>query len=300
MRGLSLIELMIAMTIGLVILMAVSGAYVSGLSSQRSQTDISRLQESGRFAFELLAKAVRHGGYRNTYAIYPTGATGGVASEFCSTATLGSQLLAVNDPVTLNPTSSTLATGTVSILNSSDAFRVRYFGDDNAAGTAADGSVMDCLGNPVRRGGDTSAPVEDTFYIATDSTTDPTNPQPALFCRNSTTGGNGTALIPGVESMQILYGEDIDADGRIDRYVPYSLVSNPDNVFILMVSMVVVTPNAVSPTRLARTFSHFGTDYAAGGVAPAGDTGSVYAAAADGRIRLQVSSKFAFRNFRQC
>ena len=299
-RGLSLVELMIAMTIGLIILMAVSTGYLSGLAMQRTHTDVSHLQESGRFAFELLARAARHAGYRNTYAVYPATATGGVPSEFCSTGALGSQILAVNDPATIDPGSATLVGATVTILNRSDVLRVRYFGEDNAAGTAADGSVLDCLGNAVRRGGNSSVPVEDTLYVATDSTTDPSNPQPALYCRNSTTGGNGTPLIPGVESMQILYGEDIDADGRVDRYLPYSLVSNPDNVYTVMVSMVLVSPNAVATTRLARTFNHFGTDYAAGNTAPTGDTGSVYVAAADGKIRLQVSTSFGLRNFRQC
>ena len=299
-RGLSLVELMIAMTIGLIILMAVSTGYLSGLAMQRTHTDVSHLQESGRFAFELLARAARHAGYRNTYAVYPATATGGVPSEFCSTGALGSQILAVNDPATIDPGSATLTGATVTILNRSDVLRVRYFGEDNAAGTAADGSVLDCLGNAVRRGGNSSVPVEDTLYVATDSTTDPSNPQPALYCRNSTTGGNGTPLIPGVESMQILYGEDIDADGRVDRYLPYSLVSNPDNVYTVMVSLVLASPNAVATTRLARTFNHFGTDYAAGNTAPTGDTGSVYVAAADGKIRLQVSTSFGLRNFRQC
>ena len=300
MRGMSLIELMIAMTIGLIILMAVSSGYLSGLAMQRTHTDVSHLQESGRFAFDLLARAARHAGYRNTYAVYPGTATGGVPSEFCSTGTLGSQILAANDPATINPSAANLTGTTVTVLNSSDVLRVRYFGEDNIAGTAADGSVLDCLGNAVRRGGDLSAPVEDTLYVATDSTSDPSNPEPALFCRNSTVGGVGTPLIPGVESMQILYGEDINADGRVDRYVPYSLVSDPDNVFTLMVSLVLVTPNAVATTSVARTFNHFGTDYAAGNTAPTGDAGSVYVATADGRIRLQVSTSFALRNFRQC
>lgn len=299
-RGLSLVELMIAMTIGLIILMAVSSGYLSGLAMQRTHTDVSHLQESGRFAFDLLSRAARHAGYRNTYAVYPSTATGGVPSEFCSTGALGSQVLALNDPATIDPGSATLAGTAVTILNGSDVLRVRYFGEDNTAGTAADGSVLDCLGNAVRRGGNSSTPVEDTLYVATDLTTDPSNPQPALYCRNSTAGGAGTPLIPGVEAMQILYGEDINADGRVDRYVPYSQVSDPDNVFTLMVSMVLVSPNVVATTRVARTFNHFGTDYAAGNVAPTGDAGSVHVAAADGRIRLQVSSSFALRNFRQC
>lgn len=302
--GMSLIELMIAMTIGLIILTAVAGSYVSGLRTQRMHVDVSHLQESGRFAFDLLARAVRRAGYRNTYLHRDIGAAAGMPSEFCSTGPFGSQIFALNGPASIDPgavaASMQGALATTPMVNQSDVLRVRFFGEDNAIGTAADGSIQDCLGNSVRRGGNNSAPIEDTFYVATDSTTDPSNPRPALFCRNSTTGGAGTPLIPGVESLQLLYGEDIDGDGRIDRYLPYNLIANPDNVLGIMASVVLATKNAVSPVNVARTFSHFGADYAPANVAPVTDVGSVYVAPADGRIRLHMTTTFAFRNFRQC
>jgi type IV pilus assembly protein PilW len=241
------------MTIGLIILMAVSGSYVNGLAMQRTHTDVSHLQESGRFAFELIARSVRHAGYRNTYAVVPDTATGGLPSEFCSTGPTGSQLFGLNDAAAINPAAANLAGTAVTVINGSDVLRVRYFGEDNDAGTAADGSVLDCLGNAVRRGGNASVPVEDTLYVAVDSTSDPANPQPALFCRSSTAGGLGTPLIPGVESMQVLYGEDIDADGRVDRYLPYSGVSNPDNVFNMMVSLVLLRLSREHSTTLVLT-----------------------------------------------
>ena len=306
--GLSLVELLVSMTIGMVVLIAVSSAYLSGLTMQRTHSDIGHLQESSRFAFELLSRAVRRAGYRNTYEVYPAGANGGRAFEFCTSGVgvSGPQFVSMNDPVAIDPTASNLLGGSVTISNLSDVLRVRYFGEDVAAGTAADGAVQDCLGNPVRRGGtavslaDGPSPGEDTLYVAVDATTDPANPQPTLFCRSSVDGGAGVPLIPGVESMQIIYGEDIDSDGRIDRYVPFNLVANPDNVYSTMFSLVLATPNAVAIDLVSRTFNHFGTNYAAGNVAPAGDAGSVYVSPADGKIRLHVSTTVAFRNFRQC
>jgi type IV pilus assembly protein PilW len=49
--------------------------------------------------------------------------------------------------------------------------------------------------------------------------------QPALFKSDSTIlGGAAQAQIEGVEDMQILYGEDTDADGTPNYYVPFGTV----------------------------------------------------------------------------
>ena len=52
--GFTLIELLISMTIGLLIALVVTQAYLSSLTTQRSQTDQTRLNESARFAFDLI------------------------------------------------------------------------------------------------------------------------------------------------------------------------------------------------------------------------------------------------------
>ena len=52
-RGVTLVELMIAMAIGLLIVLVVTSAYMSGIGTQRAQTDMTRLEESARFGFDL-------------------------------------------------------------------------------------------------------------------------------------------------------------------------------------------------------------------------------------------------------
>lgn len=61
--GLSLIELMIGMVLGLVILGAVLYLFAGNRASHRHQESLSMVQESGRFALERLSQDVRMAGY---------------------------------------------------------------------------------------------------------------------------------------------------------------------------------------------------------------------------------------------
>jgi len=61
-RGLSLVELMIAMTIGLILLAGVYQVFISSSLSYKYQEDISRLQENARMAMDQLAQDVRQAG----------------------------------------------------------------------------------------------------------------------------------------------------------------------------------------------------------------------------------------------
>ena len=62
--GMSLIEVMIAMTIGLIVLIALGYFFLSSTQISRTTDDVSRMQESGRNALELMGRAIRQAGYR--------------------------------------------------------------------------------------------------------------------------------------------------------------------------------------------------------------------------------------------
>jgi type IV pilus assembly protein PilW len=59
----TLVELMVALVIGLVLILAVATVYVGSRQTYRSVEGIARLQESARFAFTFLARDIRHAGY---------------------------------------------------------------------------------------------------------------------------------------------------------------------------------------------------------------------------------------------
>ena len=62
-RGFSLVEMMIAMTISLIIILAVTQIFISSRATYSYTEGLSRIQESGRFAVDFLAQDIRMAGY---------------------------------------------------------------------------------------------------------------------------------------------------------------------------------------------------------------------------------------------
>lgn len=60
--GLTLVELMIAMMLGLLIVGAAVGIFVSNSQAYRSTQNLGRIQETGQIAFEMMAKDIREAG----------------------------------------------------------------------------------------------------------------------------------------------------------------------------------------------------------------------------------------------
>ena len=61
--GLSLVEIMVALAVGVVLLTGVIQIYASTKSTYRMQDSLARLQENGRFALSFLTRDVRMAGY---------------------------------------------------------------------------------------------------------------------------------------------------------------------------------------------------------------------------------------------
>ena len=61
-RGLALVELMIAMTLGLILIGAATGIMLSNSQSFRAAQNLSKAQESARLGFELIARDIRQAG----------------------------------------------------------------------------------------------------------------------------------------------------------------------------------------------------------------------------------------------
>jgi type IV pilus assembly protein PilW len=286
-QGLSLVELMIALTIGMVLAIVATQAYMSASTAQSSQTDLTRIQESARFAFDLFAREARLAGYRNNAV------PGDAWLSFDTSQATTSYIAGTNDPATVD-----LGGGVVpTVLNLSDTITFRYYGHDNNAvpPDAADGSILDCQGNAIRR----ADLLSETIYVAADAAN---NNEPTLFCGSVLTTAGGTVtrvqvpLIPGIESVQILYGEDTDGDGVINRYIPINAVTDRGNIKAVWVSAVIRGPGSSVVAAQTQTFNHFGLVYAPLNVAPGGDGGSVFAGPNDARPRRVISTVVALRN----
>ena len=64
MAGVSLIEMMVSLTIGMLIIAGIGYAYLGTKQNYRSQDALSRMQEGARTAFEIMAKDIRMAGFR--------------------------------------------------------------------------------------------------------------------------------------------------------------------------------------------------------------------------------------------
>ncbi|NOY12215.1 MAG: prepilin-type N-terminal cleavage/methylation domain-containing protein [Deltaproteobacteria bacterium] len=85
-RGMSLVELLVAMVIGLVLLGGVYQVFTGSTTSSRENQQFSRLQENARFAMEILGREIRAAGYTGCFGgdlvnnLKPTGT--GYVAEF--------------------------------------------------------------------------------------------------------------------------------------------------------------------------------------------------------------------------
>ncbi len=61
-RGLTLIELMISMTLGLIVIGGVLGIFVASSETQRRTEELSRIQENARVALQLMGRSMREAG----------------------------------------------------------------------------------------------------------------------------------------------------------------------------------------------------------------------------------------------
>lgn len=81
--GFSLIELMVSLTVGLLISAVVASVYVGNRQSYKVQAALSRMQENGRFAMQIMARDIQGAGYRGCVPI-GTAATNLVPAAFDS------------------------------------------------------------------------------------------------------------------------------------------------------------------------------------------------------------------------
>lgn len=206
--GLSMIELLVAMLIGLFLLAGIASSYVSSKKADIGRDQTSLLEDNGRIALETITNIIQHTGYASSssngslvpFVVSPTD----VVSFTCPG---GSQSV-------VNPGLFNNANRVVRDRATGDSLAVVYYGDNNL--------FTDCLGGelpPTCRisspGGPTgiipprASRIFSSFYIAPDNT---------LRCAGSR-NARAHVIAEGVENIQYLYGVDADSDGQVDRYL---------------------------------------------------------------------------------
>ena len=209
-RGLTMVELMVAITVGLLVLLFAGAMLISANRGHAAQEEAARLDDSGRFALEAIARAVRQTAYVNWDR-----ADAGIADDPAAPARIAGL-----DNRSLVKTAEVISDPRPDVANGSDVLALRFAGA--GAGPDGDGSMTSCAGFGVSE-------LEDgwsIFYVGRSAVGDA-----ELRCkyRGSSSWG-ADAIVGGVDSFQVLYGLDTDvpADGIANLFVNASVVAALD------------------------------------------------------------------------
>lgn len=236
-RGLTLVELMVSIALGLLVVLAATALLLSSKSAYMSQSDSANFQDTARYAMENIVRSVRQAGYENwdkETQDAPITATPEMSANLA-----GMDGNSLKDDASTPGIDSPLGTS----VNGSDVLAVRFFGINQLGTSQPDGTVFNCGGFGVAAPTSQNTADEDRgwsiYYVAKDAAG-----EPELRCKyrnddNSTWGSD--AIARGVESFQVLYGVDTDyvpstgkgADRIPNRFLTATQINAMDDALIL-------------------------------------------------------------------
>lgn len=201
MRAHTLLEVLIAMTVGLLVLAAAGALYHAQRVAQRRAEDGFRMRDVAGTALMLIGQQIQMAGFRPLDA---EGASSLPPVFGCSMA----RVRGVGEQVWCEPRRAL-----------SDGLLIRYVGDVVSTWPTVSGQVSDCLGQGVGVSGERS-PVENRF----DAHVSPSTGEPELYCEGSGRPGTPQPVVSGIDQLRVRYlPRDgmpfVDADAmRIDDW----------------------------------------------------------------------------------
>ncbi|AJX31287.1 type IV pillus assembly protein [Burkholderia oklahomensis] len=181
-RAHTLIEVMIAMALGLLILLAAISLYRVQRAAYSAAADAARLRDAAQASLALIAQQIQIAGFVPLDAHDAPPAPGLFGCTAGRPVGAGVQLAC--DP---------LASG-------SDGLVVRYVGDGVSTWLTTSGQVTDCLGQGVGAA-DAQPLIVNRFYARVSASTG----EPELYCEGSGRPGIAQPLVEGVERVRLRY-----------------------------------------------------------------------------------------------
>lgn len=256
--GFSLVELMVAITLGMIVLLAVGSIYIGSRQTYLVQEDNARLQEAGRYALEVLGRSIRQAGANAEMNFNKT-----VTALQCNVPGVCDAIGGVNGVTT-------------------DTLTVQFYAGSEELNTSSGLWIArDCAGGQAALG----AVVTNTFDITA------TN----LRCTGSV--GGVQPLVENVEDLQVVYGiDDTDVSGNpnyrsVDLYVAAPTAAQLPNIVTARVCVQIRSANnglTTSPQRYLNCAGALGVDTSA--------TGFTTAAAGDLRLHRSFVATYNLRN----
>lgn len=325
-RGMTLIELLVAMTLGLLIALAAATALLVSRQGFTAVDASSQLRDNGRFLQSIVQRLGVQAGYKDL------GFATNTAAQPNSPAGMGPEgirpyVFGLNNAsrTSTNTWDQGTARTSTQLGYGSDILVLRYqTSTTNPAAAASDETIIDCAGIAP-----TTAPMgaDDTIvsilHVGVGS-----DGEPALMCSRSNTGDapyDTQPLVQGVENFQVLYGVDGVAPGN--TVVP--LATAPDSIpeRYLRANQLTIAGNDVATyanwrrvrsirigvvlrggagsavDRTSQTFYPLGVSKGSTSGTPGSafanntnDPGSIFTPAVDGRLRQTMTFTVHLRN----
>lgn len=217
-RGFTLVELMVALVIGLLLLAGVLQILLSNRASFEAQRATAHLQENARLAEFVLSHTVAHAGYHTEL----DAAERSIFQETSGT--------------TPNYAPGAYITGTAGANGSNDTLRVRY---------QARGDVRDCLGGSVGKA-DSPETTDVEFYV---------NGTGTLECHKL--GSISQPIVENVDRFKVRYGLNTDGNPGVNRYVTSLTGTEATKVRSVRVQLLLHSADndPALPQAVAQTYS---------------------------------------------
>jgi type IV pilus assembly protein PilW len=210
--GLTLVEMMVAMTIGLAVVLAAARLLALANGAYAAQLEGAALDDAGRYALDIVGRAVRQAAHADPLQL-----------DLSAPVDVLPARLAGLDARSLGSTTSGIDIPLAAVANGSDVLAVRFPGA--GGGAHGDGSVLNCAGFAVGSGEEGW----NIFYVANNG-----DGEPELRCKyRGAANWSADAVVAGVDSFQVLYGLDTDTprDGAANRYLNADAIRALDAAF---------------------------------------------------------------------
>jgi type IV pilus assembly protein PilW len=275
-RGMGLVELMISMVIGLILLGTLTYFYLGSRQIGRTHDDLSRMEESGRNAMEIIGKAVRQAGFRldvkRALYVNPANNIGAMVGTDGGGVAFGATgaAAAPSDTLTIRHDPSWVAHATNPIKGREA---------NCAGGVIVSNNDVDTTTGVIPPN---TAVVEYVFSI---------DAARGLLCGTAAAGATGGVVVDNIERMQITYGLR-DATGAVTIYLPAASAAAADpatsvattaqwgTVAAVRVSLLVRGPSNAITANNSQTYTYNGETVTS----------------TDGFLRQVYTSTFTVRN----
>ena len=316
--GLTLVELLVAMTLGLLIVLAASSALLVSRQGFFAVDAASQLRDNARYAQDIVQRVGVQAGFKNIFLMRGSNAASGLDPNPAP------HVFGINNAKRAAGAAWDAGSnwGASEAGKNSDILVLRaQTSTASEMSAASDGTIIDCLGvAPTAVPTDQNDRFINILHVQASS-----DGEPALMCTREASGGgfDTQPLVQGVENFQVLYGVDNVVPGTAptgttdsvpERYLRANQLTVAGNdvatyanwrrVRSLRIGMVLRSKPGSAVDTASQTFYPLGTSVGSSGGAigsafadATNDPGSVFTHAVDRRLRQVVTFTVHLRNF---